>query len=371
MKIGVPKETISGENRVAMSLETCKSFVDAGFDVKIEKGAGSSANISDDQYKQVGAKIASAKDAFGADFVLKVRYPNEKEIKEMKKDANLCCLLDPYNNKETLKKLSSAKINSFSMEFMPRITRAQSMDVLSSQSNIAGYKAVLNGVDKFSRVVPMFMTSAGTIKPAVFCVIGAGVAGLQAIATAKRLGGIVKAFDVRLAAKEQVESLGASFVEVEGAEDLETKEGYAKEASAEYKKKQAEALAKTLEGTDIVISTALIPGRKAPVIVTKKMISKMKDGSVLVDLAAESGGNIEGSEAGKIISKDGVTIIGCKDINSELSETCSNLYAKNLWNFLSPHIDKEKKEIVLDFEDETVAGTLITKDGAIVHEKLK
>lgn len=370
MIIGIPKETAKGEQRVAVSIETIKNFVNAGAQVIVERGAGNSSNLSDADLKESGAEIKTAKDVFAADLILKVQEPSSKEIDMMKPSAKLCCLLDAFNNEEIVKKLTMKKIETFAMEFMPRISRAQSMDVLSSQSNIAGYKAVLDGVAAYGRAIPLFMTSAGTVPPAKICVIGAGVAGLQAIATAKRLGGQVSAFDVRLAAKEQVESLGAKFVEVEGAEDLETKEGYAKEASAAYKKKQSEALAKTLAQTDIVISTALIPGRKAPVIITKAMIEKMSKGSVIVDLAAEHGGNAEGSVAGKITEVGGVKIIGCQDINSSVAETCSNLYAKNLWNFLSPHFNAESKELVLNYEDETVAETLVTKDGKMVSERL-
>jgi len=370
MIIGIPKETAKGEKRIAVSVETVRSFVKAGAKVIIEKDAGKESNISDKDLKDAGAEIKTAKEAFAADVVLKVQAPSEAEVSKMKANSKICCMLDAFNNEALLKKLASAKIESYAMEFMPRISRAQSMDVLSSQSNIAGYKAVLDGVALFPKAVPLFMTAAGTVPPAKFCIIGAGVAGLQAIATAKRLGGQVSAFDVRLAAKEQVESLGAKFVMVEGAEDLETKEGYAKEASAEYKKKQAEALAKTLEKTDIVITTALIPGRKAPIIITKDMVKNMKSGSIVVDLAAPAGGNTDGVVAGKVTEVNGVKLLGCQDINSSVSETCSALYAKNLWNFLSPHFDAEKKDLVLNYEDETVSGTLITKDGKIVNERL-
>lgn len=371
ISVGIPKEIAKGENRVAISVETVENFVKAGAKVLVEKGAGKNSNITDAELKEVGAELKTAKDAFYADVVLKVQAPAEKEIAMMKKDSKICCLLDAYNNSEIIKKLAIAKIESYAMEFMPRISRAQSMDVLSSQSNIAGYKAVLDGVALFPKAIPMFTTAAGTVPPAKFCIVGAGVAGLQAIATAKRLGGQVSAFDVRLAAKEQVESLGAKFVAVEGAEDLETKEGYAKEASADYKKKQAEALANTLTKTDIVVTTALIPGRKAPIIITKKMLKDMPNGSVVVDIAAPAGGNVEGAIAGKVTVIEGVQVIGCLDINSSVPETCSALYAKNLWNFLSPHFDKETNEFAFNYEDETVSGTLITKDGKIVNEKLK
>jgi NAD(P) transhydrogenase subunit alpha len=370
MIIGIPKESSRGENRVSVSLETVKKFKELGLSIFVEKGAGKASNISDSAFKNAGAEIKAKKDVFAANLVLKVKAPNEKEIALMQKGSKLVCLLNPFNNEEIIKKIKMAKIESYAMELMPRISRAQSMDVLSSQSNIAGYKAVLDGVNVYTKAVPLFMTAAGTVSPANFCIIGAGVAGLQAIATAKRLGGQVSAFDVRLAAKEQVESLGAKFIEVEGAEDLETKEGYAKEASAEYKKKQAESLANALKKTDIVVTTALIPGRQAPLIITKSMLKDMPEGSIVVDLAAESGGNVEGVFAGKTTVINGVKVIGCKDINSSLAETCSNLYAKNIWNFLSPHFDKETKELNINYEDETVAGTLVTKGGKVVNEKL-
>ena len=375
MKIGIPKEQREGETRVALSPETAKKFAAFGFDVVIETGAGLTSMVADEAYVEAGAKIAaSAQEAIGdADLVLKVQRPTSEEVGMMKKGAKLMCIMSPYNDPETMKACATAGIEAFAMEFMPRITRAQSMDVLSSQSNLAGYKCVIDAAATFSKAMPMMMTSAGTIAPAKVFIMGAGVAGLQAVATAKRLGAVVSATDVRPDTKEQVESLGGKFVMVENEEskNAQTDGGYAKEMSDDYKRQQAELIAKTIANQDIVITTALIPGRPAPKLVTAEMVKTMKLGSVIVDLAAEAGGNVEGSKAGETVVVDGVTIIGCENMPGKLPVDSSTFYAKNLFNFISPFADKENASLNIDWEDETVVGTLLTKDGAVVHANVK
>jgi NAD(P) transhydrogenase subunit alpha len=375
MKIGVPKETRDFETRVALSPETAKKFVGLGLDVAIEAGAGLTSMYSDEEYKNAGATIAAtAKDAVGdADMVLKVQRPSADEIGQLKKSAMLLCILAPYNDPDTMKALATAGITTYAMEFMPRITRAQSMDVLSSQSNLAGYKAVIDAASTFSRAMPMMMTSAGTIAPAKTFVMGTGVAGLQAIATAKRLGSVVSATDVRPVTKEQVESLGGKFVFVDNEEsqNAQTEGGYAKEMSDDYKRQQAELIAATIAKQDIVITTALIPGRPAPTLVTDEMIKSMRLGSVIVDLAAESGGNVDGSVSGETTIIHGVSVIGARNMPGTLSVDASAFYAKNLFNFMSPFADKETGDLTVDWEDDTVVGTLVTKDGAVVHDNVK
>lgn len=375
MKIGIAKETRPGERRVAASAETVKKLIQLGFDITIESGAGLTASITDDAYTGAGATLAkTAKEAFAdADIVLKVRKPTEDEIKLIKKGTILVCLMEPFKDRALIDAIAAQGITTFALEFVPRITRAQSMDVLSSQSNLAGYRAVLDASYEFGRAFPMMMTAAGTIPPARVLVMGAGVAGLQAIATARRLGAIVSATDVRPAAKEQVESLGGTFVAVEDDEfkEAETSGGYAKEMSDAYKKKQAELIAETIKKQDVVITTALIPGRPAPVLVTEDMVKSMKPGSVIVDLAVEQGGNCPLSEPGKVVVKHGVKIIGHLDVPSRIADDASLLYAKNLLNFVTPLVDKESKSIKVNEEDEIIKASMITKDGKITDERVE
>ncbi|MGB0719555.1 MAG: Re/Si-specific NAD(P)(+) transhydrogenase subunit alpha, partial [Bdellovibrionales bacterium] len=333
------------------------------------------ASITDDAFKEAGASIVkSAAEAYkGADIVLCVQAPDAGALADIPKAALLIGMLAPYANADLLGMLAAAKINAFSMELVPRISRAQSMDVLSSQSNLAGYKAVLDACEHFSRALPMMMTAAGTVPPAKVFVMGAGVAGLQAIATARRLGGVVSATDVRPAAKEQVESLGASFVAVENDEfrEAETAGGYAKEMSADYKKQQQALIEETIAKQDIVITTALIPGRPAPKLITEAMVKSMKPGSVIVDLAVETGGNCALSKAGEVVVTNGVSIVGHKNVPSRLATNASALYAKNLLNLLQLVIDQDKKEAVINLEDEIIAGITLVKDGAIIHPNFK
>ena len=371
MKIAVLKETRDGETRVAASPDTVKKLTGLGCTVSVEKGAGAASHISDEAYKDVGAEIAASAGAAtkGADVVFKVQRPTEDEMALLAKDQILVSTLAALSDKDTSEALAKAGVTSFAMELMPRITRAQSMDVLSSQSNLSGYKAVIDAAATFGRAMPMMMTAAGTIAPARVLVFGAGVAGLQAIATAKRLGAVVYATDVRYAAKEQVESLGGKFIVVdeEAMKAAETEGGYAKEMSDEFKKKQAEAVRAELAKSDIAITTALIPGRAAPVLITADMVKDMKPGSVIVDLAVEQGGNVEGSKPGEVVEIDGVTIIGHANMPARLARDASSLYSRNLLNFITPLIDKESGTLSIDWEDDIITGTLVTKDGAVVH----
>ncbi|WP_341893938.1 Re/Si-specific NAD(P)(+) transhydrogenase subunit alpha [Ferrovibrio terrae] len=380
MKIGIPKERRAGEKRVAASPETVKKFVGLGCTVVVETGAGMAADIPDDQYTAMGAQIgADAKTTLGdADLVLKVQRPmtaaeGNDELALLKKGAVLVAALQPLQQRDQVKAYAAAGISAYAMELMPRITRAQSMDILSSQSNLAGYKSVLDAAGHFGRAFPMMMTSAGTIAPARVFIMGVGVAGLQAIATAKRLGAVVSATDVRPATKEQVESLGGKFVWVddEEARSSQTAGGYAKEMSAEYKAKQATLIAETVKKQDIIITTALIPGRPAPVLVTEEMVRSMRPGSVIIDLAVESGGNCPLSKTDQVVDVNGVKVVGYSNYPSRVPVDASNLYAKNLWNFLSPHWDKDSKTIKFNLEDETVTGTCVVRDGQIVHPQLK
>ncbi len=379
MKIVVPKERRPHERRVAATPDTVKKYVGMGFDVVIESGAGSASRFPDALYEAAGARIESDTKALyiDANIVLKVQRPmlaGEGELDELAlipKCAILVSILSPYNAPESLKQYAAANVTAMALEFVPRITRAQSMDVLSSQSNLSGYRAVLDAAYEYDRGMPMMMTAAGTIAPARVMVLGAGVAGLQAIATAKRLGAIVSATDVRPAAKEQVESLGGKFVMVESDEvkEAETAGGYAKEMSEDFKRKQAELVAETIKKQDIVITTALIPGRKAPVLVTEAMVRSMREGSVIVDLAVEQGGNCEMSKPGEIVDVDGVSIIGHFNVPSRLSADASSLYAKNLFNFLSLMVKEgESLEVEVPWEDEIIAATTLTRDGAVVHQ---
>ena len=380
MKIAVAKERRPGEARVAVSPDVVRKFKGLGFEVAVEKGAGVRASFTDAAYTEAGAALAKDERTAikGADVVLKVRRPMveggkaKSELAMMKKGAILIGHLEAAANKGDVAAYAKAGITAFAMELMPRISRAQSMDVLSSQSNLAGYRAVLDAAAEFGRAFPMMMTAAGTVAPAKVFVMGVGVAGLQAIATAKRLGAVVTATDVRPATKEQVESLGAKFLEVDsGAEmEAETEGGYAKEMSEDYKKKQAEAVRAHIKSQDIVITTALIPGRPAPVLVTEAMVKDMKTGSVIVDLAVESGGNCPLSKRGRVVVKHGVKLVGHDNLPSRVPEDASQLYAKNLLNFITPLVDAEKKALAIDWEDEIVTGTLLTRAGKVVHPLL-
>jgi NAD(P) transhydrogenase subunit alpha len=371
MKLAIPKERRDGELRAAATPDSVKKLAALGFAVTIESGAGEGASISDQAYKDAGAAIAGgAVEALGdADVVLTVQRPGAAEIAAMKRGAVLVGMLAPYADKEQMKAYAEAGVDAFALELVPRITRAQSMDVLSSQANLAGYRAVLDAAHEFGRVFPMMMTAAGTVPPARVLVMGVGVAGLQAIATAKRLGAVVSANDVRPATKEQVESLGGTFVAVmdEEFKQAQTAGGYAKEMSAEYKRKQAQLIAETIKKQDIVICTALIPGRKAPVLVSEEMVKTMKPGSVIVDLAVEQGGNCPLSEMGKVVKKHGVAIVGHTNVPSRVAVDASALYARNLVNFLTPLVDKETKALKIDPADEIVKGSLLTHGGKVVH----
>ena len=378
MKLAIPKERREHERRVAATPDTVKKLIALGLDVVVEKDAGLLSSIPDSEYVAAGAEITADAAATykGADIIFKVQRPlhaAEGGVDEMaliKSGAILIAILSPLTDGATVDAYAKGNIIAFAMEFMPRISRAQSMDVLSSQSNLAGYTAVIDAASEFSRAFPMMMTAAGTVAPAKVMVMGTGVAGLQAIATAKRLGAVVSATDVRAAAKEQVESLGGKFVMVESDEGGETEGGYAKEMSDDYKAKQAALIAATLTKQDIVITTALIPGRPAPVLITREMVQSMKPGSVIIDLAVESGGNCELSQAGKVVLENGVKIVGHYNVPSRTATDASALYSRNLLNFLTPQMDEESKTLNIDWEDEVITGTLLTRDGAIVHERL-
>lgn len=367
MKIGIPAEADSGETRVAATPDTVKRLIGLGAEVAVEKGAGTKAGILDKDYEAAGAKIVSGKDALNADIVLKVRRPSKAELANYKAGSIVVAIMDPYGNDAALADLASAKVAAFAMELMPRITRAQVMDVLSSQANIAGYRAVIDAAYEYGRALPMMMTPAGTVPAARAFIMGVGVAGLQAIATARRLGAIVTATDVRPATKEQVESLGAKFVAVEDEEfkQAETSGGYAKEMSKEYQAKQAALVASHIAKQDIVITTALIPGRPAPKLITKAMVESMKPGSVIVDLAVERGGNCELAEPGKVVVHNGVKIVGHLNVAGRVAATSSALYARNLVAFLDVLI--KDKQLNVPWDDEIVKATLLTKDGAVVH----
>ena len=371
MKIFIPKED-SNELRTAISPEIVKKLSGSGHEIFVETNAGSGSNFDDEIFIEAGAKIYTDKAQLNtADFIFRVNAPSEDEIALYRENSILIASLNPYNNSEIIKKLETQKTISFAMELMPRITRAQSMDVLSSQSNLAGYQAVIEASHIFNKAMPMMMTAAGTIAPAKVMVFGAGVAGLQAIATAKRLGAIVSATDVRMAAKEQVESLGGKFVMVETEEDqdAETSGGYAKEMSEEFKVKQAELISKTISSQDIVICTALIPGKKAPTLITEEHVKSMKPGSVIIDLAAENGGNCVSTKVGETAVVDGVSIYGASNITSSISQDASALYSKNLFNFFNLLVNQESNQVDIDWEDEIVVNTLITKDGKIIKEE--
>ena len=368
MKIAVAAETDPAEPRVAATPDTVKKVISLGAEVTVEPGAGKASGFLDADYSAAGAKVTKNA-AKQADIVLKVRRPSAAELAGYKKGALVIAIMDPYGNEAALKEMAEAGITAFAMELMPRITRAQSMDVLSSQANLAGYRAVIDGAAEFGRAFPMMMTAAGTVPAARVFIMGAGVAGLQAIATARRLGAVVTATDVRPAAKEQVESLGAKFIAVEDEEfkQAETAAGYAKEMSKDYQRKQAELVAEHVKKQDLVITTALIPGRPAPRLISKDMVASMKPGSVLVDLAIERGGNVEGAKAGEVANVNGVKIVGYTNMAGRLPASASALYAKNLLNFLEILIDKNEKKLAIKWDDEIVKATALTRDGAVIH----
>ena len=360
MIIGSVSENINLEKRVAITPDIIKKYKSLGFEIYLTKDYASHIGIKDEEYETEGANIKSIDEVLAnANAILQMNILNDESLNKLKKDQILVGVLNPYSNEKKLKEITSKNINCFSLELLPRITRAQSMDILSSQANLAGYKAVVDSFAFFQKAIPMMMTAAGTISAAKVLVVGAGVAGLQAIATAKRLGAIVFATDVRLASKEQVESLGGKFLTVEGAENLETEGGYAKEASEDFKKKQEELLKETLKKIDIVICTALIPGKKAPLIIKKDMIDVMPSGSVIYDLAAIQGGNSELTKVNEIINSNGVNIMGESNILNKLPVSASNLYAKNMFNFINNLFDKDKKAFEINTEDEIIEKTQI------------
>lgn len=368
MKIAVAKEIDPSEPRVAASPDTVKKFKALGIDVVIEPGAGLKSGISDSEFTAVGATV-SAGALKDADIIIKVKRPEASEFASFKRGVLVIAIMDPYGNDAALKAMADAGISAFAMELMPRITRAQVMDVLSSQANLAGYRAVIEAAEAFGRAFPMMMTAAGTVPAAKVFVMGVGVAGLQAIATARRLGAVVTATDVRPAVKEQVESLGAKFLAVEDEEfrQAETAGGYAKEMSREYQAKQAALTAEHIKKQDIIITTALIPGRPAPCLVTADMVKSMKPGSVLIDLAVERGGNVEGVKSGETIDVDGVKIIGIPNLASRVPASASSLYARNLFSFIETLVDKSTGALAVKWDDELVKATALTRDGIIVH----
>ena len=372
MKVAVIAESDAGEPRVAATPETVKKMIGLGATVAVEPGAGVKSGIRDADYAAAGAAL-SADAAIDADIVLQVRRPEGQQLSRLKKGAIVIAMMDPYGHDGVLRAMADAGIVAFAMELLPRITRAQVMDVLSSQANLAGYRSVIDAAEEFGRALPMMMTAAGTVPAARVFIMGAGVAGLQAIATARRLGAIVTATDVRPAAKEQVESLGAKFIAVEDEEfkAAETAGGYAKEMSKEYQAKQAALVADHIKKQDIVITTALIPGRPAPRLVTKEMLASMRPGSVVVDLAVERGGNVEGVRADAVTETDGVKIVGYRNVPGRLAATASSLYAKNVYAFLEILIDKKNKTIAVNWDDEIVKATALTRDGAIVHQSFR
>ncbi|MDD2773465.1 MAG: Re/Si-specific NAD(P)(+) transhydrogenase subunit alpha [Elusimicrobiales bacterium] len=379
MKIAVPKEVRVNEARVAASPDTVRKYAAMGFEVAVETGAGEKSCFTDEAYRAAGAVVAPSAEAAleDADIILKVQRPmtaeeGANEFASYKKGAALIAMLNALTDGKTVAACAGAGVTAFAMELMPRISRAQTMDVLSSQSNLAGFRAVIDACYEYCHAMPLLMTAAGTVPAAHVCVMGAGVAGLQAIATARRLGAVVSAFDVRPAVKEQVQSLGAKFVEVapEAVKDAETAGGYAKEMSEEYKELQRKVITEHLKKQDIVICTALIPGKKAPTLVTEEMVKGMKPGSVIVDMAVEQGGNCEVSQAGKVAVKYGVKIVGHYNIPSRIAADCSALYSKNLLRFVTELFDAKAKSLNINMANEVIAGTLVTKDGRTVHPAL-
>ena len=364
----MPCESEAGEPRVAATPETVRKLKALGAEVAVARGAGAGSGIPDAEFEAAGATLRDGAEK-DADIVLKVRRPTGAEVGSYKKGAIVVAMMDPYGNDAALKALADAGLIAFAMELMPRITRAQSMDVLSSQANLAGYRAVIDASAEYGRALPMMMTAAGTIPAAKIFIMGVGVAGLQAIATARRLGAVVTATDVRPAVKEQVQSLGAKFVAVEDDEfkQAETAGGYAKEMSKIYQAKQAALIAEHIKKQDIVITTALIPGRPAPKLVTKEMVASMRPGSVIVDLAVERGGNVEGARLGEVAVVGGVKVVGHGNVPGRLAASATALYAKNLLTFLESLIDRKEKKLAINWDDEIVKGTALTRDGAIIH----
>jgi NAD(P) transhydrogenase subunit alpha len=368
VRIAVSRETEAGEPRVAATPETVRKLKALGAEVAVAPGAGAGSGIPDADFAAAGATVGDGAES-DADIVLRVRRPSGSEVGSYKKGAIVVAMMDPYGNDAALRALADAGVTAFAMELMPRITRAQSMDVLSSQANLAGYRAVIDASAEYGRALPMMMTAAGTIPAAKIFIMGVGVAGLQAIATARRLGAVVTATDVRPAVKEQVQSLGAKFIAVEDDEfkQAETAGGYAKEMSKEYRVKQAALVAEHIKKQDIVITTALIPGRPAPKLVSAEMVASMRPGSVLIDLAVERGGNVEGAKAGEAAEINGVKIVGHTNVPGRLAASASALYAKNLLTFLESLVDKKEKKLAINWDDEIVKGTALTRDGAVVH----
>jgi len=367
MKIGVPKETVAGERRVALVPEAVRKLAASSAEVIVERDAGEGALIGDDQYSEAGATVSTDLDTiFSADVLVKVAAPSPEETERLKPDGVLVGFLAPLSNADGIQAIARTGVTSFAMEAIPRISRAQSMDALSSQANIAGYRAALIGAQELGRFFPMLMTAAGTIRPATVLILGAGVAGLQAIATARRLGAVVQGFDVRAAVKEQVQSLGATFLEFDLGGDLEGAGGYAKELTPEQQTRQQELMAEAIGKVDVVITTALVPGRRAPILVTADAVRRMKPGSVIVDLAGEAGGNCELSEPGESVIREGVKILAPLNVPSTMAEHASQLYARNVQSLLELMTDEG--ELKLDFDDEVIAGACITRGGEIVHE---
>lgn len=369
MRISVVKETAEFEKRIALTPDLVKRLTDAGHEVVVEKNAGTDAGFLDELFTDAGASIGKdfKETVRDSNVVLKVGPLDDKQVAAVSKNSILIAIQKPHGNKKLFEKVAKQNITAFALEFVPRITRAQSMDVLSSQSNLAGYRAVIEGSFEFDRALPLMMTAAGTVSAAKVLIIGAGVAGLQAIATAKRLGAVVSAFDVRTAAKEQVQSLGATFIEVDSGESGDGTGGYAKEMSDDYKKAQAAKLHEVLKLQDIVITTALIPGKPAPMLIPKEMVADMKVGSVIVDLAIESGGNCELSKPGLSVTKNGVKIVAHPNMPSRIAFNASQLYGKNVFNFLNLLIDSESKNLKIDFDDEIIKSSCLCHDGNLLH----
>jgi H+-translocating NAD(P) transhydrogenase subunit alpha len=370
MKIGIPKERREDERRAAASPETVKRYKGMGLEPVVEAGAGAGAAVADQVYEQAGASVADEAGVWDSEIVLKVQRPTEEEMGRLKQGQILIGMLDPYNSKDQVEAYAKAGVSSFALELLPRTTRAQAMDVLSSQANLAGYKALIDAMAEYSRVLPMMMTAAGTVTPAKVFIVGAGVAGLQAIATARRMGAVVTATDVRPAAREETESLGAKFVGFVPT-DAATKGGYARPLTPEEQAEQARMVAEHLKTQDIVVTTAQIPGRKAPRIITADMVKSMKPGAVVLDMAAESGGNVEGSKPGKTVTVGGVKLIGARNLPARIAPATTVLYAKNLMNFVQLLVDAKTKELKIDTGDELIKGTLLTTGGAVVHDAFK
>ena len=373
MQISALKENFNNENRVALTPDAVKLFQRLGLEVLIEDVAGINSGYPNELYKENGAKIVSRNECLKADICLCVKMPNEEDLNKLNENTVLIGILNPYENKKYFNTLNNKKIISCCMELIPRISRAQSMDVLSSQANLAGYRSVIDAAEQFGKAFPMMMTAAGRVNPAKVMVLGVGVAGLQAIATAKRLGAVVSATDVRSATKEQVESLGGKFIMVEDEEstNAETEGGYAKEMSEEYKRKQAQLIAATISQQDIVICTALIPGKKAPILITEEMVSSMVPGSVVIDLAVESGGNCPLSKLDEVVVYNDVKVVGYSNVPGRVAKDASALYAKNIFNFLSLLVDKENQKIDFNFEDEIVNSVVLTHGGVVRLEQFK